>query len=105
MKKHTKLIALVLSCAMTFTLLAGCKKSESIVGRVNGSVIPDGLFINSFSTTVYEAQTAGDTDIDFDLEGEALYDEIRGKEKDGMSYYDIFVEDALETAREFMIQY
>ena len=105
MKKHTKRIALVLSCVMIFALLAGCKKSESIIGKVNGSVIPDGLFINSFSTTVYEAQTAGDTDIDFELEGEALYEEIRGKEKDGTSYYDIFVEDALETAREFMIQY
>ena len=106
MKKYTKIIALVLTCAMTVGLMAGCKnKKQSIIGKVNGTVIPDGLFINNFATEVYEAEQAKDTAINFDLDGEALYNSIRETKKDDKSYYDIFVDAALENSRKFMIQY
>jgi len=105
MKKYTKVIALVLSCAMAVGLLSGCKKKKSIVGMVNGVVIPDGLFINNFATKVYEAESAGDTDIDFELKGEELYNAVKDAKKDGKSYFDLFVDEALENSRKFMIQY
>ena len=106
MKKYTKIIALVLTCAMTVGLMAGCKnKNQSIIGKVNGTVIPDGLFINNFATEVYEPEQAKDTAINFDLDGEALYNSIRETKKDDKSYYDIFVDAALENSRKFMIRF
>lgn len=101
MKKHIKIALVVLSCVMACAMLASCKK---VVGKVKGVVIPDGVFINNFATQVYTAQDNDDTGIDFDLQGEELYNSVKDAKKDGKSYFDIFVEDALEESRQFMIQ-
>ncbi len=107
MKKCTKVIALVLSCAMAAGVLAGCKKdkNKASVGTVNGAAIPDGLFINNFTLKVSEAQQTGNTEIDFSLNGESLYNNLKETKKEGTPYYDVFIEEALEACREFMIQY
>ena len=72
---------------------------------VNGEKIPDGVFINCFTTAVYEAEQAGDTGINFELEGEELLKSIQDAKKDGKSYFDVFMEQALEDSRKFVIQY
>ncbi len=106
MKIFSKITAAVLACVMTAVLFTACNDSEKeAIGTVNGVVMSDGLFLNNFATEIYEESESGDSDIDFQLEGEALYNEVKNKQKDGKSYYDIFIDNALEESRRFMVQY
>lgn len=107
MKIFGKVIAVILVCVIAAGALAACKgdKDKEIIGTVNGEVMPEGLFINNFSTVMFDAAQSEETGIDFDLEGEELYNEVKNKQKDGKSYYDIFIDEALEESRKFMIQY
>lgn len=109
MKKFGKMIAVTLACVIAVGTFASCKdkdKEKETIGTVNGVTISDGVFLNNFSTEMYEATLDDSIDIDFtNLEGEKLYNEVKNKKKDGKSYYDIFIDQALEETRKFMIQY
>ena len=50
MKRYIKVFALILAAIMMASFFVGCKdeKKEQFVGKVNGVVIPDGVFINYF---------------------------------------------------------
>ena len=56
MKKITKFIALLLTIVMAFGVFAGCSEEPKpttneptvFVGKINGVIIPDCIFINYF---------------------------------------------------------
>lgn len=108
MKNYVRVIALVLICALAIGVFVGChdkKQEQRIIGKINGEVLSDGLFINTFANKIYQASSEKDPIADFNLKGIDLYNALIEAKKEGKSYYDIFIDESLEESRRFMIEY
>ena len=108
MKKITKFIALLLAVVMVLGVFAGCSEEPKpttneptvFVGKINGVIIPDCIFINYFLGESSEILGKDDIGIDLTASGEKIYTQLEEK---GM--LDEMVESALEEARKYMVEY
>ena len=108
MKRYIKVFALILAAVMVASSFVGCKeeKKEQFVGKVNGVAIPDGIFINCFFNEVDKEYAKEDWAKKYgEKKGKELYDALKETIIDGKSHFDIILENAIEEARLFMIEY
>ena len=108
MKRYIKVFALILAAIMMASFFVGCKdeKKEQFVGKVNGVVIPDGVFINYFFNEVDKEYAKEDWAEKYgEKNGKELYEALKETKIDGKSHFDIILENALEETRLFMMEY
>ena len=108
MKKYIKIIALVLVLVMVSSFMFACKKEEQkqYVGKVNGMNIPDGVFINYFFYEIENEKTSENWIKEYNtLDGKGRYDALLKAKVGDKSYLDHIIDNALEEARLFLIEY
>ena len=118
MKKVTKFIALLLTIVMAFGVFAGCSEEANkinetnmpenfglyatpnvFVGKINGTLMPDCIFVNYFLGESNETLGKEDIGIDLTMSGEKIYEQLEEK-----GLIDEMIDSALEESRLYMIE-
>lgn len=105
MSKKIKIAALFLAICLIISGFIGCKKEDAkFVGKVNGETIPDGLFMAMFNETLDTEYNNSDSPLDFTLQGEAFFEQIKEKKTEsGKTYLEYFKEESLTKAKQVIV--
>lgn len=108
MKRHIKVIALILVLVMVSSFLFACKKEQTkqYVGKVNGMNIPDGVFINYFFYEMNDETSTENWKEEYKtLYGKERYDALVKAKIGDKSYFEYILDNAIEETRLFLIEY
>lgn len=108
MKRHIKVIALILVLVMVSSFLFACKdkQEKQFVGKVNGMNIPDGVFINYFFYEMDDESSTENWKEEYStLYGKERYDALVKAKVGDKSYFEYILDNALEETRLFLIEY
>lgn len=106
MKRYIKIITLTLAVFVMAAFLFGCKDEKQYVGKVNGVIIPDGVFINYFFYEMEDEAGSDNWSEEYDkLQGEARFKALSEAKIGDKTYIEYIVDNVLEKTRVFMIEH
>lgn len=102
MKNIVKIALVLLAICLMVTCFVACKdkKPVSYVAKINGDNVADGIFMAMFNEVLDELYKDEDTGLDYTLEGEKFFKQLKEKKTEsGELYIDYFINEALSRAK------